>query len=294
MIAILVMVTILYHVNVRINLNLLTYKENYCILRTMSAVQNKFISNEQAVTTLESSAIFDANPDVRFSAVLAGRGMYPDDATNELFYRYGQLRANVYIDQTGMLPESDRREDGTEWDYDDDRSLHFMVMENKVASASVFACMRLIVRDESPLPIETYFPEAFENAPAPVGSDEVSRLIAVHPDFRPNMDATDMLLAGANAHINNNNLGPTYAVVEPKTETYLRKKRVVFERIAEPKFVPEYNDYNVGIRIDTLATAARMAHKALAAGPLVIGEFKFWGALPAMDIAPSAQLEGAA
>ncbi|MGE5327753.1 MAG: hypothetical protein ACM3KH_00285, partial [Thiobacillus sp.] len=87
----------------------------------MSSASNKFISNEQAVPIIDSE-VFKGHENNRFALGVFG----PDDVISytpgSLAEAYLKLRANVYVDQTGMLSEQTKRVDGTELDGDDERS----------------------------------------------------------------------------------------------------------------------------------------------------------------------------
>ena len=148
----------------------------------MSSVSNKHISNREAVPVFETD-IFADEQDKRFALGIFDSSSLGRYSHSSVLYNYLKLRSNVYINQTGMLPESSRRLDNTELDVDDERSVHLVVLENKIGKAALFACMRLIEKKTSPLPIENYFPESFD-IEAPVNSVEVSRFIVRHEQIR--------------------------------------------------------------------------------------------------------------
>lgn len=96
-----------------------------------------------------------------------------------------RLRANVYVKEKKYYGSEILNEDGTESDSDDERSKQFAVLERLDANtARAIACGRMIVKlsDEDKLPIEKYFPEAFEAHNPPENSVEISRFISRHPN----------------------------------------------------------------------------------------------------------------
>lgn len=252
----------------------------------MSSASNKFISNREVAPVIDCG-VFENESNSRFAI-----GVYsPEDVlnydSNPILKAYLQLRANVYIDQTKMLEDSYKRIDGTEIDENDERSAHFVVLENMMGKAAIFACMRLIEKtreNDAILPIEEFFPEIplFSN-PAPVSSVEVSRFIVRHENPSSNMQAKKQLINTGMAHLSTKDLGPVYAVVEPEFERSIKMARVSTNRIAEPKIVPEYNDVNLGIEIDRLAFESRVGKEALMALHLNAGEYRYWGSINQED-----------
>lgn len=246
------------------------------------AVKSRFISNKDAIPQIPSSGIFNGRSKDRFAVSYMGNGIDLSDEMDPIFQAYLRLRANVYIDQTGMLDTDVRRNDGTETDSDDERSAHFIVAENRLSTVAIIACMRLIEKKNAtdrPLPIEDFFPEIFENNPVAKNSIEVSRFIVRQNEKKHRLGARAMLLVSALAYTRDREFGPTYAVVEPEFEAHLTAIDVPIERIAEPKWVSEYNDFNLGIMIDTEEMAHRMGKDAVASCLLEAGESKYWGTL---------------
>lgn len=217
------------------------------------------VPNEAVIPSIETG-LFDDNPSARFAVGMLAVGNDVMAGCPEEFTGYLRLRANVYADQTNMIPKNHVSEDGTERDEDDARSVHFAVIENAGRSQRVVGTMRLIVKaneDGTPLPIEEYFPEAFQT-PAPDSSTEVSRYICRHEDPKLQDGLKWPLFSGALAHIIGHDLGPTYAVVEDFLEKDLQNNRVPIKRLAEPKFLEEYNYDNLAIVIATDVLARRI------------------------------------
>lgn len=223
----------------------------------MSSI-NLDIPNSMVIPTLESN-VFADHPESNFAVGIIAVGNNVVDGLDEELKAYLRLRANVYADQTRMISKDLVAEDGTERDADDARSVHFAVFENG-EQTRVVGAMRLIVKnheDSSNLPIEDFFPEAFAE-PAPIGSTEVSRYICRHETRATERQLKTLLYSRVVPYIMSHELGPTYAVVEPVLERALPMGGVILRRIAEPVFVPEYNDDNLGIQIYTDEMAASM------------------------------------
>jgi N-acyl-L-homoserine lactone synthetase len=243
----------------------------------MSSASNKFISNEEAVPVIDGE-LFKGHEDSRFALAVLG----PDDVLSykpgSLAEAYLKLRANVYVDQTGMLEHGVKRQDGTELDADDERSTHFVVCENRMGSAAVVACMRLIEKTDSRdiLPIEDFFPDAFE-VPAPTKSIEVSRFIVREDEAKLARRAKIELITAGLAHAVGHQLGPIYGVAEPMFERDLRLMRMPIKRIAEPKLVPEYNDNNLGFEIDKVSLVQRIGEVAVRKMTVPEGSIAYWG-----------------
>lgn len=245
----------------------------------MSSVSNKYITHKEAVPILESD-IFSEHPDKKFAiGVFSAEDVlnYKPDSVEQAYLR---LRANVYVDQTRMLGSEVKRTDGTELDDDDERSTHFVVLENlMMGRAAVFACMRVIEKTSDKnhaLPIEEFFPEIFP-VPAPQDSIEVSRFIIRNDNVRNSMMAKKELISTGLAYSFDNNLGPVYATLEPSFEKDLKLMRLPTKRIAEPKMVAEYNDHNLGIEIDKEGFKHRMGEVAVKNMTVPVGSFNYWG-----------------
>lgn len=242
------------------------------------------VTDEQVIPHVESN-LFDQNPNARFAVgVLAiGETVVPGLESEALGYY--QLRAGVYAYQTNMIDHGLVTGRGTESDEDDERSIHFGVIENTGQIQRVVAAMRLIKKQGNgkSLPIEDFFPEAFGDTPAPDSSIEVSRYICRHPNKRIQSMLKWPLYSAGLADIMSNQHGPTYAVIEDFLAHDFRINKVPFTEVAEPKFVEEYNDKNLGIEIDTDKLAQLVEHlnpgsmaTMMAAQP---GEFMHFGTL---------------
>ncbi len=214
-------------------------------------VNNQFISNEQAVPVVQSG-LFQNTKNKRFATILFGEGCPPSGSDPLLFEGYLKLRKNVYVDQTGMLNQSEVLPSGFEIDSDDKRSIHIAVFENLGDdSVGVLGCLRLIIkRDTEVLPIEIFYPEVFVEA-APKNSTELSRFISrAEKGKGDNFKIIMSLFNAALSYANENDICKAYGVIEPELEESLKRFGFSFTRIAEPKMVEDYNDYNVGIEID--------------------------------------------
>lgn len=240
-----------------------------------SVTNNKFISNDAAVPVIDAP-IFEGHENERFAVSQLDPQKVNNYQDASLEQAYLRLRGRVYIDQTGTLPESAKRFDGTEVDRDDERSRHFVVVENKLGRASVFACMRLICKrdEEDLLPIELEFPESFPE-PASVDSIEVSRFIARNEERRQNYIAEHQLFAAGMNNIVDSD-GEALAIVEPILAKSLKRIGVPLNQISEAKLLPQYGDENVAIEIDKPAFRERLGSEALNRFFVKEGEFSYW------------------
>ncbi len=221
---------------------------------------NLNITSEQVIPTFEST-LFSDNPEATYAIGRIAVGSEPEAGMDAEFQSYLQLRANVYAYQTGMISEEHIEADGTERDVDDARSTHFAVIENKGAQNRVIGAMRLIIKSrENPalLPIEHFFSETFAHSPAPLGSVEFSRYICRHEDPRIQRFLKWPLYAATTSYIAQQNLGPSYGVVEEFLEKDFQRSGVPVVRVSEPKFVPKYNGLNLAVLIDTATVARRL------------------------------------
>ncbi len=218
----------------------------------MSSIANKYITNKQAVPVIKND-LFKKHPKKRFALGVFNADSVLGYKTNDLMRAYLQLRANVYIDQTKMIKSHLKRVDGTELDQDDKRSTHFVMFENRGdGKIAVFASMRFIIKttaDSTLLPIEDFFGSEIKKV-SPIKSLEVSRFIVRHDEPKYQKFAKFRIMITGLAYTVINNLGPVFAVVEPDFEDNLAKSGVPVRRIASPKWVDEYNDYNLGLELD--------------------------------------------
>lgn len=215
------------------------------------------------MSEIPASQIFEDRSE-RFATIVLSPRQVKEYEPDSIEQEYLRLRANVYIDQTGILDESSRRPDGTEIDSDDLRAAHFVSLEQKLGRLAIVGCMRLPQKllDKSHLPIEQFFPEAF-GEPAPVGSIEVSRLIVNHEDVLARDKIKKQLIANGLAYIFDNNLGPVYAVVEDYLMKDLENIGVPLKPIAKPKYIDKYHSENIGIEVDRFKLAQRLGKRLL-------------------------------
>jgi N-acyl-L-homoserine lactone synthetase len=244
----------------------------------MASAGNKHITNEAAVPVVESD-IFVGHENKRYATCVFSAEDVLNYKSNSIIKAYLRLRANVYVDQTGMLEDHAKQSDGTELDIDDERSTHFVVLENRMGRVAVFACMRFIEKTadkNSELPIEEFFPDAFSEK-SPQNSIEVSRFIARHDEARQCLLAKRELMTAGLAHALEYNLGPVFGVVEPGFEKALKLMGVPTRRIAEPVLVPEYNDENLGLEVDTYGFRDKVGQEAIDRMTVPVGSFVYWG-----------------
>lgn len=213
---------------------------------------NHAISNDQVIPRIESN-IFKDNPQAKFAVGLLATGDQVISGRENEYLGYLNLRANVYGAQTHMVPIDHIREDGTEKDKDDSRSLHFGIIENDKTSQRVVAAMRIIVKrdmNDRPLPIEEFFPNYFNNQPAVGGSVELSRYILRHENLKIQDRLKWPLFGVCLEYGKKHSLDPVYAVIEPGFKKYLQKMKFIDQEIASPVFIPEYNTENLAVKIN--------------------------------------------
>ena len=156
------------------------------------------------------------------------------------------------------------------------------MLENRLGAAAAVACIRLIEKSEeypAPLPVETFFPEAFYGMATPPKSIEVSRFISCLDNKPHQLTAILELFKSGLARIKQEDLGPVYAVVEEQLERSLGFLGAPPRRIAEPQYVEEYNDSNVGIEIDTAAMAKSFGAEYLDTMNVATDAVRYWGEL---------------
>lgn len=220
------------------------------------------VTNRDVIPVV-ASRLFETSPDSRFASGLIGRDGSPLPGLDNEFAGHFQLRRRVYVEQTGQLDPHDLHPDGTDRDEDDDRSVTFGVVENHDTGVRVVGVARLIIRgDEAegaglPLPVELAFPEIFSAGQLDARSCEISRLIARHEKAIIQDMVQWHLFAMILGYIQANRLGKTLAIIEPWLERHLNGIMSI-QRLAEPRFVEHYLDYNVPIEVDTEGSAARV------------------------------------
>jgi hypothetical protein len=280
---------------------------------------DRSVLNEHVIPIFETD-MFDGHEDARFGVGIIAVGDEVVPGREAEFTAYKQLRGKVYARQTRMISTEALDHDDSETDDDDSRSVHFGIYEQWTPDEITLAnrarslgAIRLIIKSAAdgsvptsklsslpltlqkpgngrPLPVEDFFPEAFERKPAPPGSTEASRLIARHESAVVQGAVKWTSYAAAEAYILSHDLGPTYATVEPGLETDFRRSRMPFERIAPPKYVPEYAADNLGLVIDTngFAEVVRRVKPGMLEGLTEHeGEFFFYGKrVPALAPAP--------
>ena len=197
--------------------------------------------------------VFQEHPEAAFYiGIIATPGVIEDPS---IYVATSKFRAGVYIDEMGFLGQESRGKHGGETDADDNRSVHFAVVENMgpEVPARVIGCSRLIMKDSvdagSLLPVEHHFPEVFEEDPAPIGSSEGSRLIARHRSKAVQGMVALGLIRAMTAYAVENSREPVYAIVEKHLARMFGAMNLPFDELSEPKWLPEYNTPNMPLVI---------------------------------------------
>lgn len=206
---------------------------------------------EDLIPTVESD-IFTGHEEAKFYVgILAVPGaiLMPRE-----YEGYSKLRGNVYVDEMRFLEESERSETGAEYDADDERSVHFGVLENRGEDKDprIVGSSRLILKrsPEDILPVEEHFPEYFTENPAPMFSAEASRYIARYEDRNVQDVIKFGLIRSMTAWLMDNGHKPAFAVVERSLARLFERVKMPYEQVAETKFVDKYNTENMAIVID--------------------------------------------
>ena len=223
---------------------------------------NTAITNESVIPYIDSK-LFQEKYNSKHTFAVGMLAVGNEVLMPEEYLGYLKLRASVYGEQTNMISLEDVRDDGTESDPDDDRSIHFGVIENCNNKARVVGAMRLIVKsnlDSAPLPIEVFYPGIFKDSPIQLNAIEVSRYITRHEDPKEQSRLKWKLYPCVLAHIILKNYGPTYAVVEEPLERGLTNSGVPLKRLQDPIYVPEYSAENMPIVINTQKMAKDIRH----------------------------------
>ncbi len=237
---------------------------------SLSEIEPKIARAESYIPNVET-AVFDDMPSAHY---WIGKVAVPGDILLPAeFTAVRQLRANVYIDKEGFLPPEARQEDGGESDEDDDRSIHFAVIENLGGKHRVVGTTRMIVKrhENEILPVEYLFPEAFEQKPAPVGSTEASRFIAQHPNKMTKHLISLTGIRSMDLEALERGFEPVYAVIEEKLAKMFDFIGLPYKQMTELKYIEEYSTPNMAIEIDP--TRVRDEIKKDLSGQLLLTQF---------------------
>ncbi len=244
-------------------------------------MRNSSIEDSEVVPVIESS-LFDLRPESDFAVLNLGHGLAEGCVGKDVVKAYGCLRKKVYVDQMEFLPEESAK-DGMEFDEDDERSQHFVVLQPKaIGSVAVIACLRVIHRENKPLPIETFFPGVLGVTP-PQDSAEISRFISRGPR-RQRGEVTKMLFDAVLAHTTFNKLDPVVATIErvPARLIALAGAPNEVPPGGEPRMLEAYGGtINQGVRIKTEVMREEMKKRpgkpALEEAHITGGGVLFWG-----------------
>lgn len=199
-----------------------------------------------------SPHVFAEAPD---SAYWVGIVADPSGVSHEeYFVGAARLRAQVYVDELALLPPERLDSDGCEWDADDARAVHFVVLEKGPDSryASLVGTSRLILKgsDDGRLPIELLFPAVFEGSEAEPGSVEVSRFISRHEKKSARFPIALALIRALTFEALRRRARTAYFVVERPLWTILRRLGLPMRQLAPETTIPEYgNTANMAVAV---------------------------------------------
>ncbi len=228
---------------------------------------NRAVTNDLVIPSFETD-LFAYHQDAQFAFGKIAVGNVVVPGLEDVYDNYLRLRGAVYSWQTNMISSDLVREDGSETDDDDARSVHIGIIENLRDTQRVVGSIRIIEKTpqfNAPLPIEDFFGDVFEDPEMMHGVDvsksspvEISRYICRHENTRVQNSLKWPLFKTVVSHIMDTGANPTFAVVEEFLEKDLQRNGVVINRIADPKFVPEYNDANLAVTIDVPDLAQKL------------------------------------
>lgn len=172
-----------------------------------------------------------------------------------MFEAATKLRGQAYS-KLGYVAIEKLDAEGRETDLDDLRSVHFTALQRQPdgETARIVGNSRLIVKEsaDSPLPIERYFPEVFENGPIRPGIVEVSRLIAIHEDPRTRHKIALSLIRSMIKFAASSNIDESYCIVEDPLHRLLNSVGIPAKIIGNPKFIEEQGGMLNPVHMDHL------------------------------------------
>lgn len=176
----------------------------------------------------------------------------------EEFDNLTRFRRQVYVDELEFLGREHVDPLGREIDEDDARSTNFVVFsqgsaENlQVEDSKVVGSARIIVKTEEdkPLPIESYFPELFEDQPLSKMTGEVSRFIARDANRERQHRISLALMRAIAYHSVNNQLGEGYCMIEQPLLRLLKVTGIPIDVLGEPKEITEYNGILIPVKLE--------------------------------------------
>jgi N-acyl-L-homoserine lactone synthetase len=130
----------------------------------------------------------------------------------------------------------------SESDEDDNRSIHFAVIEN---NSKVVATMRLIIKDSmnnSILPIEKYFPASTDYLDQGGVNAEISRYICSHNDKRMQYQLTWPLISAVALYLHQRNISCAFGMIEPSLYRLLVNRGLNIHKYSKPIYIDFYND----------------------------------------------------
>lgn len=222
---------------------------------------------------------------IEIRTIAVGRTVRPGH--DDLFTQYGRFRGWMYV-VNEITTTASLDNDGTDFDRYDDHSIHLAAIETAWEEGEivdrVVGATRLIVdlgdRDHpyaraglrpglGLLPVEQHFPElvtSIDLRPDRVRV-EVSRYAATHR--RPTLQrrTTQALRGALAAHFTNLGGEMARAVVEEPLAARLARDGVSFERLTEPKLLPDYGSFNFGVSLDLDRLAADLGSTVTGRSP---------------------------
>ena len=243
---------------------------------------------EMTVDTL-SDTIFSGHPEKRFAITTLNPHSRPS-LEESLHHAYHQFRADIYIDKFGILGDDARTADGIEFDGDDERAQHFIVVENLepelsrrcrgTGRAAIVACLRLIDNiNNNELPVQTLFGNKGKLKDiSGQQALEVSRFISRMSNDLEQLQVVANLFNTGLADANHRRMQAVYGVIEDDLQAKLHSKyKVPTKSLTELQSLEEYNKTkNMAVQIGTRAMTRRIGRDVLEELRLEPGGRRYW------------------
>jgi hypothetical protein len=234
------------------------------------------------------SDVFLDHRDSLFAIGMIRNGEVTAPGCENEFYGARVLRGRVYQSK-GFLRPDEVDENGAEFmDYDDTRSAQLVILQRTAVSslARVVSNMRVVAKGENdrPLLIEASYPEIGTVGPKGV---EISRFISRHEDGTLQNALKWPLFQAAVSHIEANELGPVYALLESKLAGSLMMQRVSVKSLGDEKYLPEINATKEPMEINIAALSQMISAMNGPKIELANGDFHYFSLGKQQDPQPT-------
>lgn len=190
--------------------------------------------------------IFSQHPQAAYMVALVAIG--DEVIMPEAFDGYRQLRYEKYSALEWIKYDNYDQKDGAKLEKLDDHdkhSEHIAIIKNVRGSMPrIIATGRSIIKlsQDELLPVEKAYPDVFAPNPAPVRSNEVSRLISDSRNKPERALASMAVQRAITASCVRHDYGPTYAMIEEYLANRLNVTHFPHDVITDFRPIPEYAD----------------------------------------------------